>query len=345
MATGRDTSLAFKKASTWGTAVSVNSALCGIYYTDLSGFNHAAEQKEDSTANFQFTKYVNNGHITVDVKITGELRYESQIWTLITFVMGGSTVSTIVANEYYHTLSPTITTSLFGTLVLYDGVTYREIPGFKASSFRLFTDGQFLKYELNGIGDTVKTTGQTNTTFSSVTYDSTVLRIPHGVGKFLINDQSGATLADPTDKICITNWELIFERAMNRDFTACGNSVANAGKTSVPVEEAAPTITFNFDLAEYTSKNFHDLMVAETLEKFQLSFTGGVIDTTNNYSMTISATAAKVVSFEADPSGQSRIPESISLRLLQAESNPSGMAYTDPVRITVVNGSSRDYDA
>ena len=341
MSSGRDVIVAFKKASTWGTAVSVNSSNLGVLVSGASGFHAIPELVPDPSAGFAFHEYIEHGALNVAPSLTLPLRYDGQLWALVAAFMGDDSF-TDSAPEYYHSMDLQQESAYFGTLCLYDGVTVREIPSFQVTGIVIRgSSGGFLEMEVSGIGNDVLYTGQTNSTLASVTYRTKEQRIPFGACTIMMNDQSSGALSSSTDKICPVSFELSIQRQMEQDFTACGNTYTQAGITQQPVDNGHIETTLTLELPEYTADDWLDDLDAGTVRKAQLTVTGDVI-TNFNRELDIYLPGLVPADAVADINGADRISNSLTFQAVKAQSNPTGMTTTVP-RIYLINVDSADY--
>jgi len=343
MSNGRSVVCALDKGTTWGTAVSVNGSNKGILLTDSSGFHVAPEQLQDLSAGFAQLEYIDNGSLVVAPSLNMALRFEGQLMMLLAMVMGQDSISG-AGPEYTHAMTLQNLSSVFGTLCLYDGVTVREIPSFKPTGFTIRgSAGGYMELEVNGIGDNVLYTGQTNTTLSSVTYKTNTLRIPFGIGQIMMNAESSGALSYSIDGVCPTSWEFSIQRQMEQDFTACGNTIgANASKTSEPVDGGHIETMLSLEFPEYTADDGFDDVVAGTTQKCQIILLGELISSAE-YRVDIKLPSLKPVDAVADISGPGRIGNTLTFQALKAQSAPTGMTGITEPKLTITNTDSAGY--
>ncbi|RMF65558.1 MAG: hypothetical protein D6743_07840, partial [Calditrichaeota bacterium] len=327
MAGGRSVICAYAKASTWGTAVSVNAAGNGVLLTDISGLIATPEQLPDESAGFAYLNYIDAGARQVQPTLRGWLRYTGALWRFIAHVIGSDVATLVSGSDYDHTMDVQDEANLFGTLAVYDGVQVREVPSFEPTGFTLRGEaGGMWEFEVRGIGDTVLVSGQTNTSLASVTYTTNTLRVPYGQRVCRMNDQSAAALGSG-DVIKPSSIEVVFDRAKNPDFL--GVSAAGDGRewlSDNPEDSGMPELTVTLGFPKHNEVTYISDLGDETVKKMDITIQGPATASSNNYTLAMYFPALRVVDVTADISGPERIAKQVVLRGLQAQSAPSGMS-------------------
>lgn len=346
MSTAREVILACAKGSVWGTAVSCNASNSAFFATDIANFVGIPEPLDDASAGFDFLEYVDAGNLQVEPVIRGHLRYTSALWRLIFGAIGDDAATVVSGSDYDHVGDIQSESSLFHTLCAYDGVQVREIPSFAPSGFTLSGEsGGFWQYEIRGRGDRVLVASQTNTSLSSATHVSKILRVPFGATQVRINDQSDIALASG-NIVRPNSLSFNFQRAQVPEFLA--NAVAEGSgefRTRQPAEDGRPTFEITMRFPEYSAVTYIEDIGDETFKKMDWIITGPATPSTNNYTLTISFPALRVVNVEYTISNGNRIVESMTLRALKAQAAPSGMTgITAPSRLILRDATSAAYD-
>lgn len=353
MSSGGDVILAVKKGTTWGTAVSVNNAGDKVLPINIQSLIAKPEQLVDNMLGFAYKKYIDNGNEAVQPTLGYNYRYTGALQRLLAYAIGGDSAAQVGATaDYDHTMDVVAKPALFGTVAMNDGVGIREIPSFQPGGFVLRgQSGGFWEIEFTGIGDQVYYTGDgslTNSSLSSATATSDILKASFGETEFLVNDESAGALSSPTDRVCPNAVELSFQRNLVPDFTACGGtSGGSAWHTQAPRHDGQLTATLKLDFPEFTSQqdiiDFRD----GTYKKLSMTITGPATgEDSQTYTSTWSFPSAKIMDVETPTNGSGLIVQSVTFELTQADSAPTGMSgITDILRHVLRDQITTDYDA
>lgn len=347
MSTAREVILACAKGATWATAVDCNTTGSAFFATDIAGFVGIPEELPDESAGFDFLNYIDAGNVNVEPVLRGHLRYTSALWRLIAWGIGDDSAVLVSGSDYDHTMDIQSETAIFGTLCAYDGVQVREIPSFQTNGFTLSGEsGQFWQYEIRGRGDRVLVASQTNSTLASATHVSNILRIPFGASQVRINDQSSGAL-DSNAVVRPNQISINFQRAQVPEFLA--NAVAEGSgefRTRQPAEDGRPSVEITLRFPEYSAVTYIEDVGDETFKKMDITITGPATASANNYTLTMSFPALRVVNTEYTISNGNRIVEALTLRALDPQAAPTGMnGITFPFRFILRNATSAAYDA
>ncbi len=342
MSEGREAKAAFKKATTWGTAVACG-ANDGVMVTNV-GLTRTFDQLIDESVGQSFKKNQDTGYQTVEGSLEGYLRYDG-LDVLIAMVMGSTAApsqkgtGSAAYSNYFAMASDT--DGLFGTLAAYMGFSTHEYPGAKVTGMTISGEsGQPLTISFDMVADTKNTNTSTgtnnNTTIGTVTFPETQNRALFRHGKFWMNDATGAAL-DASMGVYPGKFTLAFTRNMD------SNREANAellDKTAEPTGNGFPDATLTLEFPEYTSG--HDTFIGDlgngTHKKLQMSFVGGVIDA--SYYREFSVYLPNLVITNADPamSGAGKIPASLQMAALGTATERTGMTgIYEPFKINVLN--------
>jgi len=349
MASGRDVICAYARKSTdWdAAAISVNAAGNGVLLTDISNFVAVPEPLPDESAGFTYVNYIDKGSVSAQPTLRGWLRYTGALWRFIAQCIGSDVASVVgTSSDYDHTMDVQDNISLYGTLAVYDGVQVREAPSFMPTGFTLRGEaGGMWEFEVRGIADDIKVSGQVNTSLSSVTYTTNALRVPFGQRVCRINDQSAAALGTG-DVIKPSSIEITFDRNINPDYL--GVSAAGDNRewlTSQPEDNGMPKLTVTLGFPKHNEVTYISDMGDETVKKMDLTIQGPATASSNNYTITMYFPALRVVDVTADISGPERIAKQVVLEGLQAQSAPAGMTgITKLMRLVLRDSVSTEYD-
>ena len=155
-------------------------------------------------------------------------------------------------------------------------------------------------------------------------------------GLFLMNSGAGA-LADPTDKVDISDFELNLERSID--------SVHVAGATNVilPKEGDFPKNTLKITLprASDTNAAYFTSFKALTAQKASLVFTGSLLNATYYYTFALYLPRIRF-SGPPDMKLDGIIKNELTFEIEQASAAPTGMSYARPY-LEVINIATTDY--
>lgn len=214
---GAELKYAFKKATTWNTAVAAGAGN-GFLGLDLSLKADSPPVVDDSRGQL-FAVDSTAGEVKCEGTVPAYLRYnDSSLLTMLAIVMGTAAAPTLHAGgttSYDHILKVALNNDgLFGTLCAALGsLGVEEIPSWKPNKINLKWDtGKPVQITISGAGIDVTTSG-TNTlvTFNNVTVLERANRVYMARTELRLNAQSGIALA-AGDKLGVSSIELTFER-------------------------------------------------------------------------------------------------------------------------------------
>jgi len=332
---------AFKKASTWGTAVAVG-ANDGLLILEDGGLKKTRDYLPAKESDSPFVGESVLGRIApVDFAPTMHLRYEG-LEVLLAMVMGTAGAPTQpdaigAPNTYEHTLQlADAIKGLFGTFCIEKGSKIHEVPSAKSHRLVFSIADGILQLEVGIRGNDLIDNSTTNTDLSAVTYLEKHHRVLFKQGVFRMNNQSAAALAN-SDKIYPNDFTLTIERFLDEAYEAGSDKIIE------PLENDHPSIILTLSFPRINSVNeayFQDFD-AETLKKMDITFTGALIEATYYYELKFQLPQLKIVDVEYTWS--EIIPASITLQAEQADSAPSGMTgITKPVQIDLRNTRNTD---
>lgn len=349
MASGRGTICSVSLGTTWGTAVDVNSTTDGIILTGYSGFENTPDELPDESSGFDYPEFLDAGNNNVTPTLDGWLRWANRHWELIAHCIGDDAISSTAGSNFDHTMDVQVAPQRFSTVAITDTVaTVRECPSFIPTGFTLSGEsGAFWTFSIQGIGDQILTDNQTNTSLSSVTFDTKILRIPFGATAFRINVSSAGALGSG-DVIFPNSISLEFTRPYVSEFLA--NNVAEGSgefNTREPqLDGHAAKLRLTVGLPEYTSEVFVEDVTDEVVKKADIVMLGGSdIGGVEFETVTISMPALRIVAAPISPTGPARIPTELVMEGLRIDTAPTGMTgITDLLRLVVRNEFATAYD-
>ena len=342
MSSGKEAKAAFKKASTWGTAVAVADADALLFTSEK--ITRSREHLPDESAGQAFHADADQGLITCAGDLSAYLRYQT-LEVLLAMAMGtaGSPAQQGGTSAYLHELRlADDTDGLFGTLAFYKGISAHEYAGCKVDGFSLSGEaGQPLVVSFNLVCDdlAVNTTSGTNTAagLAALTAPAPGNRVLFRQGQFLINDQSGDAL-DSGDAVQPSRFSLTFRRNLVGDHLAGGND-----KIAEPTCAAFPEISLSLEFPTYTADTYITDLGADTRKKMKITFTGSEIESPYNYQLEILIPHLVLTNAEAAVDKAGKIAHPITASCLAAQSAPTGMTgITQPFAINFMNARTTD---
>jgi len=180
----------------------------------------------------------------------------------------------------------------------------------------------------------------TATQIDALTYADRGNFVNFSQGKFLMNAQSGAGLADPGDKLDFSNFEVQLERSIDKVHIAGSVNIAE------PKEGEFPKNTLKITLPRASAANMAYLttfkaVTAATAQKASLVFTGAVINATYYYTVAFYFPRLR---FAGPPDAKldGIIKNELTFEIEAASAAPTGMSYARPY-MEVINLQTTDY--
>jgi hypothetical protein len=270
-----------KKATTWGAAVACG-VLNGIEVLSLDTPGNAQLVDDLSLTGKVTMKPALAGMKVVDVTLTANLRYEG-FETLIALLMGTAGAPTTVdTSAKQHVFKPIDDLDgIFATLayeVMKDTMVI-EIASVKWISMTLKgSPGKPIELSMKGIGYDYNPASATNTTttIDTITLPSSreIAMFQHGV--WAMNGQTGGALGG-SDAFWVQDWEITFERAMDRLVTTQAGD-----KTDEPIPSGFAKVSGSWTFPVLQSgtggnSTFLAEQLALTPKKATLTLTGATL--------------------------------------------------------------------
>lgn len=340
--TGREFLIALKKASAWHTPVACGAGDGLLILSD--GIKVATPVELDDSAGQEWITQADAGVNDLKGSLEAYMRYEG-FDVAIALIMGiagaPSLAGAALAYSNTYGLASNIT-GLFATLAQ-KKLTNKvwEFTSLKVHGFKL--SGQMnkpLKLTLDGIADRLDRASATNNTTSmaAVTMPDKENRIIMNKDTVVrINDQNGAALGSG-DAVYPSSIDISFNRPMDAE------PVAGQDGVDEPADNGFPTADVSLKFPRYNTANdaYFDDWNAFTSKKMDITFTGRLIETGQNYMFKLSFPHIKIDNPEAPVSGPGKIPFSMNCKVLGATTAPTGMSHITPLQIDVVNKRTTD---
>ena len=345
---GRQPTFAFKLATTWGTAETVGAGDGVLPLSDGLLAGHAIEKHHDESLPLNFVQKTNEGIETIAGDIVKNLRYQGDE-LFLALAMGDPQTKTGAGPEYTMEIYlATVLAGLFGTWVTnLTAAEVAEVPSVKINGFSLSGEmGSPLQLTLKAIGNILRRTGDTgmvntisdlaNVTVADAVKNNRVV-MNHRT-ELLINAESGAALASPTDVLGIQGFSFDFLRGM--ETYAQSDSVADDSVCyAEPVDNDFPKPTLSLTIPRYDAQeDFLDNLKEGDTYKAKFTFEGDLIPATAvRYKFQMWFPRLHVMSIAPAVSGPGKVPGDVTFVCEQVESVPSGFTDDKPFSLLTVN--------
>lgn len=354
MSNASNVRVAFKKSSTWGTAVSLNESNAELLLSTFPDLKETPEFIDDPVLGTDFLEYSYPGNRNVEPTLEGKFRWAGRHLNMLSLVLGSDSPTDLMpagGTQYAHVMDAQSVqpAAHYGTLVMYDGLIYREVPSFKPSGFTFSGEaGDFFNLSFQGMGNTVLTTGQTNTTFSNLTASTKQGLIPFGCLRVRINDHSGAALATG-DIVKPNSVSLNFTRSLGDGFVT-KNVTCNGRDEFImdePTQLSFGEVEVTMAFPQYVDQVYLDNFQEGTFKKMDWFVQGEEYDAVNSlaYDFTMSFPNLLITDVTHSANAGERIVESLTMKAMYIAVAPTGMAVNSPVRIRLVNNITTAFNA
>ena len=330
---------AFKKASTWGTAVAVGAS-AGLNFKDISGIDSTVELNEIKEVDMTYKSEAYLGvHRLLDISIVTDMLFSpGALGTMIAMVFGTAGAPAGTGTDKTHTIKIAQAPSLFGTLALgMPGVIW-EVPSVVPYAWTLRTAAEgIMESEIKAYGNRLVAPATVNneTSMGAITYDDVGNRLLFQNGKFYLNDQSGADFK-AGDVLDINSFEFTISRPHE------GIIPLGSQASLQPVQNDVVDVSVKIGFPRYNSSQdtLMAAMIGETLKKAKLEVTGAEITTGKPYKLTLYFPSLRVKPFGAKY--EDIIKTEVEFLSLKASVAPTGMTETTPY-LVLVNMRTTDY--
>lgn len=333
---------AFKKASTWGTAVQVGAS-CGLNFKDISGIDSTVELNEIKEVDMTYKSEAYLGvHRLLDISIVTDMLFSpGALGTMIAMVFGTAGVPVGTGSDKTHTIKIAQAPSLFGTLALgMPGVIW-EVPSVVPYSWTLRTAAEgIMESEIKAYGNRLVAPATVNadTHMAAITYDDVGNRLLFQNAKFYIKEvpDTGDTDFVAGDVIDINSFEFTISRPHE--------GIIPLGQQSSlqPVQSDVVDVSVKIGFPRYNSSQdtLMAAMIGEKKQKAKLEVTGADITSGKPYKLTLYFPLLRVKPFGAKY--EDIIKTEVEFLSLKASAAPAGMEQTTPY-LVLVNKRATDY--
>jgi len=343
--TGREFAAAFALCNTWGTPASVTRQLL-INSTD--GFDQMPQVVDDEAINQTFLQAGEVGDFTPHTpKMAMQMRYED-LDSFVAAAHGSAANPTVVSSQaaaslvaYQHVVDLAPALTKFFTLAV-DMVQYvLEVPSMKIAGYTLRVgDNGRMMVEFDAIGNKSNYTSTTNTrsTVAGARRAQLGNRLFRKNGKFRMNVQGASALAD-SDEVKIAK-----EIVLGTGAPMAGDDfVFNQDYIIEPDDNGFPEFPVEVTFARMNSQSANSLAIAlETAKVFKAdwTFTGPYINSTTQRQLTYEMPALQLRNFRAVAAGAQQVRPQATFHCKLAASSPAGMAFVEPIKLTIINANS-----
>lgn len=279
---GIEIKAAIKKTATWGTALACG-ANDGILILPTSIKKDMGIDVDDSLG-FFWSKDGSLGSIKVEGALPAYLRYDGLDLPIALFmgIAGAPTLHAAGAISYDYTYKwDTDTDGLFAVFAKHMKNYIEEHSSIKITGMTIKGEiGKPIQISFDTISinrihnSAVNTTG----TFANVTFSETANRVRFAESKFRINSQSGIALADG-DKIYPSSFELTAKRKLTGVYDGQYKTTGVVQDLICePENDGVPEISLKLTFPRHTSTTYLAALLADTRQKMDITFTGGIIE-------------------------------------------------------------------
>lgn len=335
--------VAFKKAATWGTAVALGAGNGILRRLGDSGLRRNQKYEPYPAVDQIMNQGGSLGQIDPsEITPPYDLQYEMGAWgTALAMFFGTAGAPTQQSGTagYKHVFQWADAVSLFGTYAEERPGKIWEVPSAMPYKLNLKSSGSKIDAALTLRGNLAKDDSSTNgaTQMDAVTYASRSGFVRFIEGKFLMNTQAGAGLADPTDKLDVSAFDVSLERPIDAVHVLGSDNIV------LPVEDGAPKNQLKITLPRGTSANLAYMtnFTAGTTMKASLVFTGALISGAVYYVFGVYFPRL-VFAGPPDAKLEGVIKNDLIFDIEEAAAAPTGMSYARPY-LEVINLQTTDY--
>ena len=345
--TGRIVKAAFAKFATnsWGVAASVTK---GVYFQSTGGLRLQPARVNDEAFGQSFLGSGDLGDVTApNLTFVGRSRYDDHNYILDALAMGSPavTLSNSASGQtpsYQHVIDLAASTDGLGATFAFDKslfvdeLTSAKIWGFSESP----GNGGVIdrSYKVLGSKPTNISSININSTVGGASFPSLSNRIFRNQGTFRMNTQGGSSLAS-TDAVKAESIDITFERPQDAPFVYGQDYIhapADSGFPVVQVKVKYPRMTTTSASSLYAA-----LRTAGVVWKADLTYLGTYINSTDQYTRLYQFPQLELDETNGfDVTGAEQVKPEATFTAKIAATSPSGMAFVNPFRLTLINTSA-----
>lgn len=330
------------RGTTWGTAVALG-ATKGVLITGDAGLTRN-QKFEDYPAIDQIMP--KDGWLgineAVELSPPCNLQYELGAWggwLAAIFGTAGTPVQQAATVAYKHTFQYADSVTHFFTFAHELPGKILEVPSAMPYKLNLKLNGAAIAASIGLRGNTAINDSAVNTLtqMDAITYTDRAHFVHFSHGLFLMNTQAGSGLANPTDYVEISDFDLNLERSIDNVHIAGSTNIA------LPKEGDIPKNTLKVTLPRASAVNtaYFTNFTGMTAMKASLSFVGPLIASTYYYTITFYFPRLMFVNVP-DVKLDGIIKNELLFTVQEAAAAPTGMTYARPYA-EVTNLQTTDY--
>lgn len=344
---GRELKAAYARSSTWGVPATVTRQM---YLQSIEGFDANVSIVDDESFNQQFLL---PGEAADEMPTSTELpmqaRFEDMdVW--FAMAMGSAAnptvVSSVAANSlvaYRHVLTLATELTHFLTLAVDMQNYVLEVPSLKVRGYtlRVGENGRMMvSFAVIGAKTNYDSTVNTNSAVASATAAQLGNRLFRKNGRFRMNVQSAAALSGSDELAIIKEITLGTTRPLADD-----DHVFNQDYIIEPDDDGFPEFPVEITYARMSTASANSLVAGikeARVFKADWMFTGPYINSTTRRSAHFEFPALQLRQIRIAPSGPGQVRPTATFHAKLAATPPSGMSFTDPVKLTIINANSQN---
>ena len=345
--TGRELKAGFARGTTWGTPASVTRQ---ILITGTDGWDAQPQIVDDDAINQTFLQAGEVGDYTPQTPaIAMQLRYED-VDTLIAGAMGSaaapSVVSSIATNSlvaYQHVVTLATELTHFFTMAVDFGQYVLEIPSLKVQGYsvRVGENGRMqIEFQTTGNKAGYSSSTNTNSTVAGARAASLGNRLFRKNGRFRMNVQTAGALGSGDEQTVVRDITLGTSRPVAAD-----DFVFNQDYIIEPDDNGFPEFPVEITFARMNTVTANSLAVglaAARVFKADWQFLGPYINSETQRTFLWEMPALQLRSFRAVAAGGDQVRPQATFHCKLAAAAPTGMAFTEPLRLTIINANSQN---
>jgi hypothetical protein len=336
-----------KKATTWGTAVTIGAGN-GLSAKISKGLSPTTYRPLQIGTGAAFTPKLTLGAVRPQATLTGDVGYNNNFPLLLSAFMGTEAVGseiTVGQADYKHTL--TLNTTRNGIYLSYgyqdSSSTSKEIPTAVVQSITLKTTSipGIIEYTAVLFGNDI-ISGVTNTfaALANATVPDAEVTDCDYADIWQINLQSGGAVSS-SDAQAITSWELQLTQPMEFVDEIKGSSGLN-----VPRLTGLADAKLTLGLKDNVDQTWFNAFKASTTYKAKLSLSGTQIGSGSNKTFSAFMPSLQLITDPKDDvQSEGQNPVQLSFEVVKAASAPTGMTASVYPYFEIINSLATSFIA
>ena len=328
----------FKKAVTWGTAVSANVSGAGLNFKNISGVICSKDYHPLAEVDMPIAQFAYLGvDQPLDLSITTDMLYSpGALGTMMAMLFGTAGAPSGEGSAKTHTIKFASSISdLFGTLAIGVPGQIWEIPSVKPYSWSLKASaGGLIEGEIKAYGNKLVAPASTNTDLETATYDDRDNRLLFHQATLYVDDYDSEGSLTTTHRV--NSFEFSFVRSMKADM-AIGDTYC---VEPVEAEQAKFSLKVGFPRYDANTGSLLSKMYSETYQMGKLIFEGATISGDDKYTLALWFPYMKIKPFGVQY--EDVIKTEIEFDLLKASAAPTGFPDSMPA-LVLINKRTTDY--